>query len=356
MGGNFKGNLRLDDVSRVFSVGTREAGVRGVSFEIPAGQGFSLLGPSGCGKTTTLRLIGGFETPDHGRVIHAGRDITHLPPQKRNIRTVFQRYALFPHLTVRQNIAFGLKMQRIAESEIKRRVEETAELISVPHLLDLSVTRLSGGEQQRVALARALVTEPEVLLLDEPLSALDLKLREKMQLELLALRHKLGSTFVFVTHDQTEAMSLSDVVAVMREGRIEQMGTPEEIYLRPSTKFVASFIGQANFLNQDHARHLQGERDRLPPLGVAGEWMIRPEHLSPRIRGTKVASGHVGIEATVLENAFLGADRICKAQDATGQTYLMKTPGFEPPAGKEGEIILITWEHEDTWTVQKETF
>ncbi|NUM88190.1 MAG: ABC transporter ATP-binding protein [Bdellovibrionales bacterium] len=347
-----RGSLQLEGISKVFRIGQREAGVREIEFTIPAGQGFSLLGPSGCGKTTTLRLIGGFEAPDRGRVIHAGRDITRLPPQDRDIRTVFQKYSLFPHLDVWDNIAFGLTMQGMKENEIEKKVKETAELISVSHLLERNVTQLSGGEQQRVALARALITEPEVLLLDEPLSALDLKLREKMQLELLALRHKLGSTFVFVTHDQTEAMSLSDVVAVMRDGKIEQMGPPEEIYLRPTTKFVASFIGQANFLGSAQAALIQGEKDRLPSLGPNGEWMVRPEHLSPRRKGTKVAAGHVAIEARVQEHAFLGPDRLCKAQDVTGMTYLMKTPGFEPPAGKEGEAILIIWEHEDTWTVQ----
>jgi spermidine/putrescine transport system ATP-binding protein len=348
------GSLILENVTRIFWSGEREAGVRDVSFTVPQGTGFSLLGPSGCGKTTTLRVIGGFETADSGRVIHNDQDITKVPPQDRDIRTVFQKYALFPHLSVFENIAFGLRMQGLPSAEVKKRVQETAELIEVAPLLARSIGQLSGGEQQRVALARAIVTEPEVLLLDEPLSALDLKLREKMQLELLSLRYKLGSTFVFVTHDQAEAMALSDKVAVMNRGHIEQIGTPEAIYHRPKTRFVASFIGQANFLNAEQAQLLKGSVDQMPNIDKKKEWLVRPEHFTPRKIGDEIPTGFVGMECTVLENAFTGSDRISKVKDKSGRSILIKTQGFEPPAGKVREKILLTWEVEDTWTVDSE--
>ncbi len=354
MNGRGAGSLILENVTRVFAGGEREAGIRNVSFTVPQGTGFSLLGPSGCGKTTTLRVVGGFESPDSGRVVHNGQDITHVPPQDRDIRTVFQKYALFPHLSVFENIAFGLRMQGVPQPEVKKRVQETAELIEVSHLLDRSIGQLSGGEQQRVAVARAIVTEPEVLLLDEPLSALDLKLREKMQLELISLRRKLGSTFIFVTHDQAEAMALSDQVAVMNRGRIEQIGAPEEIYHRPRSRFVASFIGQANFVTLEQSKFLKGNVDQMPPISAQKDWLVRPEHFTPRKVGQEIPAGFVGMDATVLDTAFLGSDRISKVLCQSGRSLVIKTQGFEPPAGKAGEKILLTWEVEDTWTVDSE--
>lgn len=355
-----KEGLYLDSICKRFAIRQQSAsigtnpGIEKITLTIAAGEGFSLLGPSGCGKTTTLRIIGGFETPDSGRVYHHSKDITDDDPQDRNIRTVFQKYALFPHLNVRDNIVFGLRMQKVKEQEIQKRAKSIAELIEIPHLLQRNIQQLSGGEQQRVALARALITEPEVLLLDEPLSALDLKLRERMQLELLALRHKLGSSFIFVTHDQTEAMTLSDRIAVMNKGQIEQIGSPEEIYSRPKTKFVASFIGQANFFGSSQAHLLKGDTNKLPTLGSNTEWMTRPEHITPRKLGHTLAAGFVALEARVQEVAFLGADRLTKAVDATGKQYLAKTPGFEPPIGEINENILLTWETEDTWTINAE--
>jgi spermidine/putrescine transport system ATP-binding protein len=347
-----KGALRLERISRTFGDGGEDAaGVHEVNLEIPQGEGFSLLGPSGCGKSTTLRIIGGFERPDTGRVKHGDTDITDFAPQERDIRTVFQRYALFPHLGVADNIAFGLRMQKRPESEITEKVKWGLELLQINHLRSRPVLQLSGGEQQRVALARALVTEPSVLLLDEPLSALDLKLRERMQLELLALRQKLGSTFIFVTHDQGEAMTVSDRIAVMRGGRIMQLGTPEEIYHRPTSRFVAEFIGQANFLAGNRRGLIQGDLERLPALKDDQSWMVRPEHFTPRPLDWKAPGGFVGLKARVTEMAFLGPERLTKAQDADGCAYLVKTPGFEPAPGRVGEEILISWETEDTWTV-----
>jgi spermidine/putrescine transport system ATP-binding protein len=341
-----RGLLETRSLQKQFGNG---AGVQDLHLEIPQGEGFSLLGPSGCGKSTTLRLISGLETPDQGKILHAGKDITRLPPQKRDIRTVFQRYALFPHLSVAENICFGLRMQKIPAQEIKKKLHWALELLEVTKLLGRPVQKLSGGEQQRIALARALVTEPSVLLLDEPLSALDLKLREKMQMELLQLRHKLGSTFIFVTHDQCEAMAVSDRIAVMRGGRIEQTGSPEEIYHRPKTRFVAEFIGQANFLGPGAA--VKGDKEKLPTLSRGHEWMVRPEHLTPRALSWNPPQGFAALEAEILETAFLGVDRITKARDSQNATYLMKTPGFEPAPGRPQEKILLSWETEDTWTV-----
>ena len=209
----------------------------------------TLLGPSGCGKTTTLRIIGGFEHPSEGRVLFDGKDITPVPPYKRKVNTVFQKYALFPHLDVRDNIAFGLKIQKLSKSEITKRVDAMLDLVNLAGFGKRDVDALSGGQQQRVAIARALVNEPEVLLLDEPLGALDLKLRKEMQLELKNMQQRLGITFLYVTHDQEEALTMSDTVVVMRDGMILQIGDPKRIYDEPANAFVADFIGESNILN-----------------------------------------------------------------------------------------------------------
>ncbi|MCI5771398.1 MAG: ABC transporter ATP-binding protein [Clostridiales bacterium] len=206
----------------------------------------TLLGPSGCGKTTTLRIIGGFETPDEGQVIFDGQQINDLPPYKRRVNTVFQKYALFPHLNVQDNIAFGLKIKKMPKAEIARRVDKMLDLVNLSGYGKRSVDSLSGGQQQRIAIARALVNEPEVLLLDEPLGALDLKLRKEMQLEIKAMQQRLGITFIYVTHDQEEALTMSDTVVVMRGGNILQIGTPKSIYDEPKNAFVANFIGESN--------------------------------------------------------------------------------------------------------------
>ena len=208
----------------------------------------TLLGPSGCGKTTTLRIIGGFEHPTCGRVLFEGKDITHMPPYKRKVNTIFQKYALFPHLNVQDNIAFGLKIAKVDRNDIRRRVDAMLDLVNLKGFGKRSVESLSGGQQQRVAIARALVNEPEVLLLDEPLGALDLKLRKEMQLELKNMQQRLGITFLYVTHDQEEALTMSDTVVVMREGKILQIGDPKRIYDEPVNAFVADFIGESNIL------------------------------------------------------------------------------------------------------------
>lgn len=245
-------------LQRVFKVYDGEAAVRGVNLDIRRGEFFSILGPSGCGKTTTLRLIAGFEEPTAGDILIRGQSVAHIPPYRRPVNTVFQSYALFNHMTVRDNIAFGLRIQKHNKASIRERVQEALRLVKMEAFANRYPAQLSGGQQQRVALARALVNYPAVLLLDEPLGALDLKLRKEMQVELSTLHQELGVTFVMVTHDQEEALSLSDRIAVMHDGAIAQVGTPSEIYDHPQTPFVADFIGdtnlfQGNIERTDHA-------------------------------------------------------------------------------------------------------
>jgi spermidine/putrescine transport system ATP-binding protein len=234
------------ELRKVFKVFNGETAVRGVDLSIRQGEFFSILGPSGCGKTTTLRLIAGFETPSAGELMIRGQSMTNTPAYRRPVNTVFQSYALFGHMNVWDNIAFGLRIKKLGKSEIEERVREVLQLVKMESFANRFPGQMSGGQQQRVALARALVNRPAVLLLDEPLGALDLKLRKQMQLELSNLHQELGLTFVMVTHDQEEAMSLSDRIAVMHEGRIDQIGSPEEIYECPQTAFVADFIGDTN--------------------------------------------------------------------------------------------------------------
>src|SRR5690606_22907278 len=217
-----------------------------ISFYVRKNEFVTLLGPSGCGKTTTLRIIGGFEQPTEGRVIFEGEDITNLPPYKRQINTVFQKYALFPHMNVFENVAFGLNIKKVPKDEIKKRVKEMLKLVNLEGFENRSIQSLSGGQQQRVAIARALVNEPKVLLLDEPLGALDLKLRKEMQIELKKMQQRVGITFIYVTHDQEEALTMSDTIVVMDRGVIQQIGTPVDIYNEPKNAFVAKFIGDSN--------------------------------------------------------------------------------------------------------------
>ncbi|WP_299425570.1 ABC transporter ATP-binding protein [uncultured Meiothermus sp.] len=237
--------VHLEGVTKRFG---EHRAVDNITLNIRDGEFFSLLGPSGCGKTTLLRMIAGFDTPDQGRVIIGGKDMTEMPPYLRPVNTVFQNYALFPHMTVEQNIAFGLRMKKMPRDEIARRVQWALELINLPGYEKRRPDQMSGGQRQRIALARALVNEPEVLLLDEPLSALDLKLRQELRVDLMNLQERLGITFIFVTHDQEEALVMSDRIAVMNRGRIEQLGPTEEIYELPQTAFVAKFIGDSNLI------------------------------------------------------------------------------------------------------------
>ena len=259
------GQITLTSVTKRFG---DTIAVDDVSLQIEGGEFFSLLGPSGCGKTTTLRIIGGFVYPTSGEVCINGEIMAETPPYRRPVNTVFQNYALFPHKTVAQNIAFGLQMKKASKSEISGAVERSLDLIQLPGYGDRKPNELSGGERQRVALARALINEPTILLLDEPLSALDLKLRKQMQLELKALQRKVGITFVYVTHDQGEALALSDRIAVMNDGAVLQVGTPSEIYDSPQSRFIADFIGTSNFLEGTRISENEVALTTEPPLKI----------------------------------------------------------------------------------------
>jgi spermidine/putrescine transport system ATP-binding protein len=312
--------IEIEAVTKRFGAFTA---VDDLSLSVRAGEFLTLLGPSGCGKTTLLRMLSGFEVPDAGRIRIGGNDVTHLPPYRRNVNQVFQSYALFPHLTVRENIAFGLRMQKTPKEEARRRVAEMVELVSLGGFEDRLPHKLSGGQRQRVALARALVPRPEVLLLDEPLSALDAKLRKQMQVELKRLQKRLGMTFVFVTHDQEEALTMSDRIAVMQGGRISQLGAPAEIYHRPRTAFVADFVGEANLLKAERVAGGSGEGADGVAVRLEGGLLMRvPERAWPEaaeralvsIRPEKVCVSKKPIpgaenlfEATIAEEIFQGA-------------------------------------------------
>lgn len=316
--------LRLVGVQKFFG---SFAAVKNVDLEIQDGEFFSILGPSGCGKTTLLRLLGGFEFPTHGEIHLDDRRIDLLPPHHRQCNTVFQRYALFPHLSVEQNVAFGLQMKKNPSDEIMTRVGEALELVQMHDFSNRSITTLSGGQQQRVALARALINRPKVLLLDEPLSALDLKLRQQMKVELLTLQRKLKQTFIFVTHDQEEALTISDRIAVMNQGIIEQVGTPQEIYEYPRTPFVAGFIGTMNtiegevrsvavdcILMSGLARKpfaIRPSRDGSRPLplaeiGAKVKILVRPEKL--RLLKSQPGPEQNYFEGTLREALYHGPD------------------------------------------------
>ena len=320
--------VRLERVSRHF--GAIRA-VDGVSLEVRDGEFFAMLGPSGSGKTTCLRLIAGFEEPDRGEIALHGRSVLGVPPYDRNINTVFQDYALFPHMAVLDNVAYGLMVKGVSKAERHRRAEEMLELVALGGLGDRRPAELSGGQRQRVALARALINQPEVLLLDEPLGALDLKLRQQMQSELKALQRKVGITFVYVTHDQEEALGMSDRLAVFNHGRIEQIGTPEAIYEHPATAFVAGFVGASNIVDAASAERL---------VGRAQPFALRPE----RIRLGDGAADHA-VEGTVASVQYHGAStRIEVALDG-GQVLLVDRPNDlqGQPRPEPGSRVRLSW-------------
>ena len=312
-------SIDVRNVSKIFGAGTEQQVVAldDVSVSIAQNEFFTLLGPSGCGKTTLLRLIAGFEHPTQGSILLEGTEISALPPFQRPVNTVFQNYALFPHMSVSQNIAFGLEMQGRPSDEVADTVHNMLNLVKMESLKDRRIDQISGGQQQRVALARALAPRPKVLLLDEPLSALDLKLRKEMQVELKRLQHETGITFIFVTHDQEEALTMSDRVAVMNEGQILQIGAPHEIYNRPNNRFVADFIGDTNFISADIVDRQTNEvRVRLPgggemkipapddlPAGNAVTLAIRPEQA--RIA---TADDSVAMQGTLADEIYIGTD------------------------------------------------
>ncbi len=331
--------------------------VHQLDLTVEQGEFLTLLGPSGCGKTTTLRMIAGFVAPSAGSIHINGKDVTNVAPQKRQIGLVFQDYALFPHLTVAQNIAFGLVERNVSRAQVKARVGELLDLIRLGGLEDRVPAQLSGGQQQRVALARAIAHPPQVLLLDEPLGALDLKMREHMQLEIRRIQQELGLTAVYVTHDQTEAMTMSDRVAVMDGGRLEQIGTPEAVYNRPRTRFVASFIGKVNYL-QGHVASVDDGQASVetavcqclcPAGGVkAGEQVtlaIRPEHitLQATVNGNEAVNPFNAAQATVLSSIYAGNLRQYLVRLSDQSDMLVETRAGDrvwPP----GEAVQLAWQ------------
>jgi putative spermidine/putrescine transport system ATP-binding protein len=335
-------SLRLEAVAKSFD-GVVNA-VDNVSLEIGPGEFFSLLGPSGCGKTTTLRLIAGFEALDHGRIFVGQHDITYVPVHQRDMSMVFQSYALFPHRTVAENVAFGLRMRRMGRQEIARRVREALQLVALTGLEGRRPAQLSGGQQQRVALARAIVVRPPVLLCDEPLGALDRKLRQQMQFELKQLQKELGVTLVFVTHDQEEALAMSDRIAVMNAGRIEQIGTPAEIYDRPASRYVADFIGEINLIDGtcagEHFLTPDGAQLPLPAGVVAGDGKatlaLRPEKVS------LTRAGHGLLRGRLETVNFLGGQTLLRVALGQRRSILVKVPnlGSVPSLGSE---VGLTW-------------
>ncbi|MFK4729404.1 ABC transporter ATP-binding protein [Agromyces mediolanus] len=314
------------------------------------GEFVSLLGPSGCGKTTTLRMIAGFEQPDAGRIVLDGVDIAELPANKREVNTVFQSYALFPHLTVAGNVAYGLRQRRVPRAEIAERVTETLQLVRLERFADRKPAELSGGQQQRVALARALVNRPRVLLLDEPLAALDRQLREEVQIELRLIQTRLRTTFLFVTHDQGEALAMSDRVAIMNGGRIEQLDEPELVYERPATRFVAGFVGQQNFFDDVRAERgllVDGDGVRFlpetaPAAGFQGTVAIRPEAISLR---PELGEVPVNACAGVVEAVnTLGDSRQYVVRTTSGRTLLTRSARVsEPRRFGVGDRVVADW-------------
>ena len=370
-------DVRLDRVTKRFGT---FAAVDDVSLEFRRGEFFSMLGPSGCGKTTTLRIIGGFEEPTSGRVLIRERDVTDLPPFKRDVNTVFQSYALFPHLDVFENVAFGLRRRKVPGAEIKRRVGDMLTLVELPGYEKRKPKQLSGGQQQRVALARALVNQPQVLLLDEPLGALDMKLRKQMQLELKRIQSEVGITFIFVTHDQDEAMTMSDRIAVMRDGRIEQLGAPSDLYERPRTAFVAGFLGVSNLLEAD----VVGTRDATLELRLGDGTLItapfrngtapsgrvragvRPEKL--RLVAAGEVDGHASrdtadglrstdnaISGTIVDASYIGVSTQYIVETADRTRVAVYAQNLDTAGSREtieaGSHVRLSWDRRHTFVV-----
>jgi spermidine/putrescine transport system ATP-binding protein len=349
-------DIRLVDLSKHFD---DVVAVDNLSLEIEQGSFFALLGPSGCGKTTTLRMIGGFEEPTAGRIELRGSDVSGLPPYKRDVNTVFQSYALFPHLTIFENVAFGLRRRKVRGTELRARVVDSLELVGLGGLEGRKPRQLSGGQQQRIALARALVNRPRVLLLDEPLGALDLKLRKEMQLELKRIQHEVGITFVHVTHDQEEAMTMADRIVIMNGGRIEQLGTPSELYERPHTAFVAGFLGVSNLLagtvtgadrvRLDDGTDVQVAPERLRGRSGAVRVGVRPEKLCLDRREANTLDG------AVVESAYIGVSTQYIVETAAGAvTAYVQNDRPEVQAIAPGSRLTLSWSPQCTFVVDAE--
>src|SRR5262245_51647527 len=351
-GGAAVADVRLERVTKRFDDATA---VDDVSLEIPRGSFFALLGPSGCGKTTSLRMIGGFEEPTEGVIYLGDQDVTGLPPYKRDVNTVFQSYALFPHLSIHDNVSFGLKRRGVKGAELETRVAEALELVALKGFERRKPRQLSGGQQQRVALARALVNRPRVLLLDEPLGALDLKLRKQMQLELKRIQHEVGITFVHVTHDQEEAMTMADTIAVMNAGKIEQLGAPAELYETPRTAFVAGFLGISNLLegtveSGDAVRLAEGTVVRVPAAsGRSGDISIgiRPEKVQLGTQEGNRLSGEV------RESAYIGVSTQYIVDTRAGAIMLyVQNAEAGAPSVTPGDQVTLSWSPDATFVVE----
>jgi spermidine/putrescine transport system ATP-binding protein len=359
-------DVKLVDVVKKFG---ETVAVDHIDLEVLDGEFFSLLGPSGCGKTTTLRMIGGFEAPTSGAISLQGEDVTWLPPYKRNVNTVFQNYALFPHLTIFENVAFGLRRKGAKDSEVKGRVKEMLDLVELPGFEARKPNQISGGQAQRVALARALINKPAVLLLDEPLGALDLKLRKQMQVELKRIQQGVGITFIYVTHDQEEAMTMSDRIAVMNRGRYEQLADPESLYERPATRFVAGFLGVSNLLagsrdgSADGYALIRLDDDthiRVPAALVNGsptvEVGVRPEKI--RLSATEDARtpGANTLDGVIRDASYLGVSTQYIIEARGGARVTVYEQNVERATRSElraaGDEVVISWLPEHSFVVQ----
>jgi putative spermidine/putrescine transport system ATP-binding protein len=337
--------ILFQNVSRHF--GNVKA-VDDVTLEIQDGEFFSMLGPSGSGKTTCLRMIAGFDRPTEGRIFLYGQDVSNLPPYERSVNTVFQDYALFPHMTVGENIAYGLMIKRVPKNERMKQVEEMLDLVQLSGFADRRPSQLSGGQRQRVALARALINHPKVLLLDEPLGALDLKLRQQMQVELKAIQQRVGITFIFVTHDQEEALTMSDRIAVFNLGKVEQVATPAELYERPASAFVAGFVGVSNFVDDKVARAITGKA----ASDVSETFTIRPEKIHIADRGMPIPGDMYGVDGHIRDVVYLGIyTRYTVSLDPGGELIVVEqnlnTTSMDALAAR-GKPVRLLWKREHT--------
>jgi putative spermidine/putrescine transport system ATP-binding protein len=335
--------VRLDGVTKRFGEVTA---VDDIDLDVRDGEFFSMLGPSGSGKTTMLRMIAGFELPTSGRILLHGRDVTRQAPFERDVNTVFQDYALFPHMTVGRNVEYGLMVKKVPRPERRTRVAEALRMVRLEGYDARRPSQLSGGQRQRVALARALVNRPRVLLLDEPLGALDLKLREEMQIELKAIQTEVGITFIYVTHDQEEALTMSDRLAVFNKGRIEQVGSPADVYERPATAFVAGFVGTSNLLRGDAARAI---------VGSDGTFTVRPEKIHMTEPGSPVGADESTASGNIRSVVYLGSDtRYIVALEAGGELVVtqqnLATSSMEALA-QQGKAVRLTWKRQHNFPV-----
>ncbi|MBW4030668.1 MAG: ABC transporter ATP-binding protein [Acidobacteria bacterium] len=359
-------NVSLSDVTKSFE---GVVAVDHLNLTVNDGEFFSLLGPSGCGKTTTLRMIGGFEEPTSGRIVLGGRDVTYTAPYHRDVNTVFQSYALFPHLDVYENVAFGLRRKKVAKSDVRAKVGAILEIVDLPGYEKRRVNQLSGGQQQRIALARALVNEPALLLLDEPMSALDAKLRHQMQIELKSIQSRVGITFLYVTHDQEEAMTMSDRLVVMRQGKIEGIGSPQDVYDNPATEFVATFLGASNLLSGrvagqlgdmttvtlDIGATLEVPTSRIPTstVGSAIKVGVRPEKIRIHAGGTAPSSGGNTLRGRVRVSTFTGVGNQYLVETSAGEDITVYAQNIgEELAPRSGEEVVLSWPTEHTFAVR----